>query len=392
MADGGCVADITLTLFYSYSATRRTERRYTWPQLHAEILATSKPRKETLPWLKLARFGDVKTTKGSLRHDANVLAITGIEADYDGEIITPAEAVEKLEKAGIRSLVYTSPSHTEDAPRWRVLCPTSTELPPDRRAHLVGRLNGLFGGILAAESFTLSQSYYFGSIDSNPSHMAELIDGQPIDLCDELDAIWIGRSTTKAVQGNDRLRHGKVDMAGMFAAIVSRARYHEATVRMAGAWAHGGVPQCEALQRLDAAFDAVAEELRDTRWITRRDDVQRCVEDIYAKEARQQVARATLGEAITATSATKIIWPEPIDFLASDEMTGLPVLAAPHIPAPIYDFAVDTAERMGVDTDWCRAVRPCRVRQHHVREMASAAQAARCDMDRGSQDLGRDRR
>ena len=41
-------------------------------------------RRNGLPWLKLAPFGDMRRAKGSLRHDANVLAITGVEADYDG--------------------------------------------------------------------------------------------------------------------------------------------------------------------------------------------------------------------------------------------------------------------------------------------------------------------
>ena len=35
--------------------------------------------KARLPLLKLARFGSTSTSKGSLRHDANVVAVTGIE-------------------------------------------------------------------------------------------------------------------------------------------------------------------------------------------------------------------------------------------------------------------------------------------------------------------------
>ena len=193
MLDGGAVSSITITLFYSFAATSKAERHYTWEGLRDEILGTSGPRKDALPWLKLATFGNQRSDRGSLRHDANVLTITGIEGDYDGEILPPAAAIEILEKAGVKALVYTSPSHTEDAPRWRVLCPTSAPLAPSRRAHLVGRLNGLLRGVLASESFTLSQSYYFGRVGSNPSHMAELVDGQPIDLCDELDVVWMGK-------------------------------------------------------------------------------------------------------------------------------------------------------------------------------------------------------
>ena len=41
---------------------------------------------------------------------------------------------------------------------------------------MVARLNGVLGGILSAESFTLSQSYYYGSINHNPAHAP---DGNP---------------------------------------------------------------------------------------------------------------------------------------------------------------------------------------------------------------------
>lgn len=133
---------VTVTFFKDKLAREKIERPMNLGQLKVEILTTSAACKEELPWLKLARFGSVPSKKGSLRNDRNVLEITGIEADYDGELIPVGEAVEMLQKAGVRALVYTSPSHTHEAPRWRVLCPTSRPLSPDRRRHLVGRLNG----------------------------------------------------------------------------------------------------------------------------------------------------------------------------------------------------------------------------------------------------------
>ncbi len=232
MPDGGGVGEITVTLFYSRVASRKTEHSYSWQRLRDDVLATTQARKEDLPWLKLARFGEKISKNGSLRHDGNLSEITGIEADYDGETVTPRQAIEKLVKAGIRALVYTSPSHREDAPRWRILCPTSGALLPDRRAHLVGRLNGLFGGVLAGESFTLSQAFYFGQVGDNPSHMAELVEGRPIDLCDELDEIWIGRPATKP-RKHPAGQQGKADTASLFAAIVSGTGYHQ-SMRSAG--------------------------------------------------------------------------------------------------------------------------------------------------------------
>ncbi|MFL5255854.1 MAG: hypothetical protein ACJ8AI_23740, partial [Rhodopila sp.] len=95
--------------------------------------------------------------------------------------------------AGVAGMLYTSPSHSEDAPRWRILCPVSADRAPDRREPLLARLNGVLGGVLAPESFTLSQSYYFGSVNSNPSHRVELIDGAYLDERNDLDTGAIGR-------------------------------------------------------------------------------------------------------------------------------------------------------------------------------------------------------
>ena len=48
-------------------------------------------------------------------------------------------------------------------------------------------------GILADESWTLSQSYYFGSVNCNPARHVEVIDSSPIDQHDDLDTIWLGK-------------------------------------------------------------------------------------------------------------------------------------------------------------------------------------------------------
>ena len=311
------------------------------------------PSKPQLPWLKLARFGELRSDKGSLRHDANVLAISGIEADYDGEEMPFDEAVERLAKAGVLAMVYTSPSHAEDAPRWRVLCPTSDELPPQDRAKLLGRLNGLFRGVLSAESWTLSQSYYFGSVASNPSHRVELVDGTPIDLLDDLDEIWRGKPQTGPASSSDAgvRQSGPVDEAALLADIAAGRSYHAPTVRLLGKWARDGVPYMEARARLIAAMDAVPGPDRDARWQARRDDVDRCLEDIYVKEAKaRDDGRRPAPCATSARPANDDEpWPEPVDFLGDGDLTGVPELRPEHLPDALHPFVADTAARMGVD-------------------------------------------
>jgi hypothetical protein len=175
-----------VTMFHNHAAREKHEALWTPPDLAQRIQETTALTKDDLPWLKLARFGDLRTTKHSLRHNANVVAITGVEGDDDSGTLCIDEMVDTLAKVGVTAIVYTSPSHTTHAPRLRVLCPLSTEYPPDQRDLFMGRLNGLFDGIFADESWILSQSYYYGSVNGNPAHRVELIDGTPIDQHPEL--------------------------------------------------------------------------------------------------------------------------------------------------------------------------------------------------------------
>ncbi|MFC0386863.1 phage/plasmid primase, P4 family [Muricoccus vinaceus] len=275
-----------VTFFRDHTATRKREELTTLTQLAKRITTTNAPRKDQLPWLKLAQFGDARTEKGSLRHDANVLVIRGIEADYDGEQMPFDEAVEVATKLDLLCLLYTSPSHTAAKPRWRVLCPTSQELPPGERRKLLGRLNGAFRGEFSVESWTLSQAYYFGSVGSNPDHRVELVDGTPIDQLDELDETWQGKPNTIPIGASGgRPQQGPVDEALLLEQIRTGASYHTACVRLLGRWARDGVAFMDARKRLVQTMEEVPAAGRDIRWTERFADIDRCLEDIYVKEA-----------------------------------------------------------------------------------------------------------
>jgi hypothetical protein len=295
-----------VTFFRDVTAEQKSDEYYTLRSLAPRVQAITASEKTKLPLLKLAKFGDIRTVKNSLRSDDNMQEIYGVEADYDEEAFPVADAVEKLEKAGILAMLYTSPRHTEDTPRWRVLCPTTGPLPRDQRTHLLGRLNGLFGGIFGDESFTLSQSYYYGSLNHNPSHQVHLIEGTPIDEHDDLDEIWIGKSNTgesKASATGERTS-GPLDEAEILLDLISGTNYHQGCVRLLGRWARFGIPYMEARQRLLNAFDAVAPELQDRRWATRRGDVDRCLNDIYGKEAKKKDQREILSDNITGRAGS----------------------------------------------------------------------------------------
>ena len=290
--EAGDMSAFAVTLFETFAAQTKRDESLSLDALADRVRTVTAATKEALPLLKLARFGNARSAKGSLRHDRNVIAVSGLEADYDGERIGFEEALSVIERAGIEAIVYTSPSYTDERPRWRVVCPFSTELPPDRRHHMMGRLNGLFGGIFAAESWTLSQAYYFGLVNSNPAHRVEIIEGTPIDKLDELDEIWLGKpvSIDKRLNGNGDFRSGPVDEAALLEAIISSESYHQCCVRLVGKWAQQGVPFLDAQKQLFDAFDEVEPFGRDARWQARRDDVPRIVRDIYGAEAKQRDA------------------------------------------------------------------------------------------------------
>lgn len=180
---------VHVTFFKNKAATTLTAEELTLAELAERVLNASARRKDLLPWLKFARFGTKRTEKNSLRHDDNLEQISGIEIDCDTESIAYADMITMLKALKVKALAYTSPSHTADKPRWRVLAPTSQLLSPSIRTTLVARLNGAMKAklgadkIAAPESFTLSQSYFYGWVMNKAGldHHANVTDGDFID-------------------------------------------------------------------------------------------------------------------------------------------------------------------------------------------------------------------
>jgi hypothetical protein len=300
-----------VTVFPNASANRKSEEQITPEELAKRIRRTTAPTKSELPWLKLALFGGTRTplrpradgsagmTGGSLRHDANVLEVSGVEGDYDAGAVLFDDAVERLEKAGVACIVYTSPSYREDAPRWRVLCPLLQPVAPQKRRHLVGRLNGLFGNIFARESFTLSQAYYFGSVRLNPLHRVALVDGEAIDAHDELDEIWIGPAGGASVGDPVGVGGGedRVD-AELVRRIVTGDGFHVELTALAGRYLARGMTSHAAAAVLRGLMLSHPEAARDERWRTRFQSIGNLASSAEQKfrgdaEGRRAIARLT---------------------------------------------------------------------------------------------------
>ena len=137
---------IIFTHFPTLAAGIAKERRLArFRDLAGVIEQTQAAEKRLLPLLSFARYGEERTAKGSLRHDANVLSITAISGDHDSGTMTLEEAVDRLRHAGVAGMVHTTASHTPAKPRWHVFCPLGGVLPPDQHERLTARLNGVLG-------------------------------------------------------------------------------------------------------------------------------------------------------------------------------------------------------------------------------------------------------
>ena len=91
---------LAVTMFADVKAQRIESMRLSLRQLQARLTNTTASQKSALPLIKLATFGDVRTEKGNcLRHDANLLSISGVEGDYDASAVSPQDAAERLRQA-----------------------------------------------------------------------------------------------------------------------------------------------------------------------------------------------------------------------------------------------------------------------------------------------------
>ncbi|MBR0658705.1 DUF3987 domain-containing protein [Neoroseomonas oryzicola] len=133
------------------------------------------------------------------------------------------------------------------------------------------------------------------------------------------------------------------DTAELIRAIVTGTDYHAPITALAMRYLKGGMLDAQAVLTLRGLMEGVPPEVRDTkddvahpgRWQSRYDDIPRAV----------RTARAE----IDAETAKTSDWPDPVDFLSDDMLTGAPRLRPRHLPEALGAFVFDTAERMGVD-------------------------------------------
>ena len=273
---------IDLTFFKDRNAGVKKDASLSLRALATRILNRNAPAKEELPWLKLATFGNRVTDRGSLRNNDNILSATGVELDYDKGEITLPEAAELLEKAGVACLLYTSPSHKPEFPKWRILAPFSEAMDGPARAHMAGRIAGLFfarygSNVFDAASWTLSQSFFYGFVvnDEPFHHKVVLVDGEEVDLHDKLDETAIGRPNTATrhndggMRATDTSERQPLDLGMAEESILTGDNFHSSLLSIAGHLVARGMGEDDIWEELDRLMQAVPVEIRranQRRW------------------------------------------------------------------------------------------------------------------------------
>lgn len=241
---------VTYTLFPDVWPRGKTERAdVAWSDLVARISnAAIYLDKAHCPLISLAEYGEVVSPNGILRHAQNVVRIFGVELDYDGEQMPLQIAAQRLQAASIQSVLYTSPSHKPERPRWRVLLPLSEPAIPEKRAEYVGRANRVLGGVASRESFTLSQSFYIGRVRGAEYETAET-SGRCIDMASDIEPQYhVGRV------GDGAINRDLTTDADLRAAFERGEDRYQAMLKLSSRWAVRGLDVDGITTSLEALF------------------------------------------------------------------------------------------------------------------------------------------
>lgn len=239
---------VSYTLFPNVFPTEKTERAdVPWEELVGKIEAAPVYiDKQHCPLVSMSEYGDrIDAGYKSLRYAANVQRVYGCEIDYDGERVSIDEAARVLGEAKIRAVLYTSPSHTPERPRWRVLLPFAEPTLPEKRAEYVGRANRILGGLATRESFTLSQSFYIGRV-RGAQYEVRRTEGRTIDVACDIEPLYPAGS----LNGGNGERDPTTD-AELRASFEQGQGRYQAMLKLSARWAARGM----SVDDIEAALD-----------------------------------------------------------------------------------------------------------------------------------------
>lgn len=179
---------VPITFFKDEKAQTKREIDLSLRELKALHESSEYPSKAESPWFSLVHFGDNPSEKKCLRWSGNVEGFSGVVIDYDGGPLSKQEIESRFREHSINVLVKPSSSCTEDNTRCHLIFPLSRRLPANEFTKMVARANGILSGYAAPESFTITQGFHIGRVAGGSKVDCTIIDGDFIDLRDDLDA------------------------------------------------------------------------------------------------------------------------------------------------------------------------------------------------------------
>ncbi|WP_035625944.1 phage/plasmid primase, P4 family [Herminiimonas sp. CN] len=178
---------ITVTLFRSAKEAHGRKKIMSYDELH-DMLASAARLPNTENDKKAQGMFSPVEFQGNHRKNDNVRSVHAIVIEHDAGTMSVNEAAKVLERLGLVATIYTSFKHTADSPRWRVVLPLHAPIQAKERLEYVQALNGEYGGVIAPESETVGQCWFYGGYaEGSPFECRRIYGAQTIDQLGLLD-------------------------------------------------------------------------------------------------------------------------------------------------------------------------------------------------------------
>lgn len=184
-------AVIQYTVFTSVAGSEKREGKGTLREIAKVLENDGAPRVAHKDWLSLisfATYGDHKSSKGSYKHDENLIATTALKIDHDHGAMGIMDGVDFAEAIDVVALFHTSDSHLRvtdgnpDAdPRWHGFFPMSKSYSGQalqRQKRLFAQLCETEDIEINTESKTDVQGFFIGVTEKAKHNFTRLSKGR----------------------------------------------------------------------------------------------------------------------------------------------------------------------------------------------------------------------
>jgi Protein of unknown function (DUF3987)/RepB DNA-primase from phage plasmid len=298
-------------------------------------------------------FVTVNETDGQGRREENVKRVRAVFADLDGSPIAPVLTCQ-LEP---HVIVESSPDRYHAY--WMVDGLPLDQFGPVQKA-IAARFNG-DSSVKDPSRVMRLPGFIHQKAEPFRSRIAQVNERLPYDVS-EILAEFEPSPAQPAANG---YAHDVEPMSGLTRQIMTGEHYHEPLCALAWRYVSSGMAGGQVVKTLRGLMQS-SQGPRDERWQARYEEIPRTVSTAQDKQeaGRPAVDFAFLrGEAAVTAGAPGeeapgegAAWAEPVDIIGAPELVGWPELTSDCLPAPLYNYVTNEAERLNVD--------PCALSAH----------------------------